>query len=311
MVKNVETIARTSEQPWAQIGRMVNPRSSPQQVLKEAGLDWSVDKVPAFIQVGNDQIEIPRSALVRSSDKHILSVVTNDWNPLQNDEAFEFFNDFIKAGKMEMFAAGSLKKGELVWALAKVNESFTIGDDDEVQSFLLFTNPHRFGKSIDIRFVPMRMASMCSLSMALTHETITQARVSHRVEFDPLAVKDTLAIAHEKMELYRQAAELLAAKKMAPEQTIEYYKQCFPVLTQKDNPRRDISRLARIAVEIQDSMSGADLAKGTLWGAFNTVCYVIDHLAGRNDDNRLEAAWFGTGKDVKSRAIDIALEMVR
>ena len=56
-------------------------------------------------------------------------------------------------------------------------------------------------------------------------------------------------------------------------------------------------------------MPGHDLAHGTLWGAFNVVCYVIDHLAGRNDDNRLESAWFGNGKDAKSRAIDIALEI--
>ena len=65
-------------------------------------------------------------------------------------EAFDFFSDFVKAGDMEMHTAGSLDDGKMVWALAKVNESFELFKGDKVDSYLLFSNPHQYGKSSSI-----------------------------------------------------------------------------------------------------------------------------------------------------------------
>ena len=53
------------------------------------------------------------------------------------------------SGDMEMHTAGSLKGGQMVWALAKVKESFDIFGDDKVESFLLFSNPHQYGKALE------------------------------------------------------------------------------------------------------------------------------------------------------------------
>ena len=41
-----------------------------------------------------------------------------------------------------METAGSLKGGKVVWALAKVKESFDIFGGDEVGAYLLFSNTH-------------------------------------------------------------------------------------------------------------------------------------------------------------------------
>ena len=43
---------------------------------------------------------------------------------------------------MSMETAGSLKGGKVVWALAKVKESFDIFGGDEVGAYLLFSNTH-------------------------------------------------------------------------------------------------------------------------------------------------------------------------
>ena len=48
-----------------------------------------------------------------------------------------------------MHTAGSLKGGKMVWALAKINESFDVMDGDRVDSYLLFSNPHDYGKSVE------------------------------------------------------------------------------------------------------------------------------------------------------------------
>jgi hypothetical protein len=51
--------------------------------------------------------------------------------------------------------------------------------------------------------------------------------------------------------------------------------------------------------------------KGTLWGALNAVTYVIDHEMGRTRDNGLTYAWFGYTGDIKRKAFEIALELVK
>jgi len=86
--------------------------------MEKAGLDWSVDKEEVFTASGT---KVPgKKALVRQSDGSILDMVGDDWNPVQNEEAFQFFSDFVMAGDMEMNVAGSLKEGRNVFALAKV-----------------------------------------------------------------------------------------------------------------------------------------------------------------------------------------------
>ena len=109
-------------------------------------------------------------ALVRSSDNKVLTNIGQIWNPVQNEEAFEFFSEYVLAGDMEMHTAGSLKGGQMVWALAKVKESFDLFGGDKVESYLLFSNPHLYGKSIDIRFTPIRVVCNNTLSLSLEQQ---------------------------------------------------------------------------------------------------------------------------------------------
>ena len=60
---------------------------------------------------------------------------------MQNHQAFDFFNEFVLSGDMEMHTAGSLKGGQMVWALAKVKESFDIFGEDTIESFLIVLKP--------------------------------------------------------------------------------------------------------------------------------------------------------------------------
>ena len=138
-------MAYAGDVPWHGLGTKVPNDLTPIQMLDAAGLDWTVEKIPAYAKVGGRDVEIGQSALVRSMDNSILDVVSNDWNPVQNYEAFEFFNDFIAAGDMEMHTAGSLQDGKIVWGLAKVKESFDLFKGDQIDSYLLFSNFHKYG----------------------------------------------------------------------------------------------------------------------------------------------------------------------
>lgn len=59
-------------------------------------------------------------ALVRSTDSAILGIVGKGFRPLQNVEAFRFFNPWLESGAAALQSAGALRGGRRVWVLAKV-----------------------------------------------------------------------------------------------------------------------------------------------------------------------------------------------
>ena len=238
----------------------------------------------------------------------MLDVVSNDWNPVQNLEAFEFFNEFVNAGDMEMHTAGSLKNGQIVWGLAKIKESFELFKGDTVESYLLFSNFHKYGFSTDVRFTPVRVVCNNTLTLSLNSQVERMVKVSHRKVFKPDEVKSMLGIASEKLMQYKDMASYLGSKPAKGEDIVDYFKRIFPVTGANDNTRKEISKNAKLALDILETQPGAEYASGTWWQPFNAVTFLVDHLAARNDDNRLSSAWYGQGKNIKTKALETALD---
>lgn len=311
MTHLVETMAYAGEKPWHGLGVSVPHDLSPAQMLEKAGLDWTVRKVPAFAQVGDQRVNVGRSALVRSSDDSVLDVVTNDWNPVQNSEAFEFFHEYCAAGDMEMHTAGSLRNGQIVWALAKVKESFELFKGDEIESYLLFTNPHKFGQSIDVRFTPIRVVCNNTLTLSLSSNVDRMVKKSHRTAFNAEDTKELLGIATNKLAKYKEMAEFLGSKRYTDATLKDYFNRVFPVIAydkEKGPQRKEVSKSAERALAVVDNQPGAQYAEGSWWQAFNAVTYLTDHRIGRSADNRLTSAWFGANKNLKLKALETAVE---
>ena len=316
MAHQVETMAYAGQLPWHGLGKKVLPDLTPDQMLVEAELDWEVEKRDVFFtgNSGEKKRASNKKALVRTSDGSFLDMVSAEWNPLQNKEAFEFFNDFITAGEMEMHTAGSLQNGNIVWALGKTKNSFQIFGDDVVDEYLLFTNPHKFGKSIQVQSTPIRVVCHNTLSYALTVATGTGAvRVNHRQIFDGDYVKELLGVSKEKLDTYKEVAEFLGSVKFNNKSLNGFFGDIFPSSSKKpadefETPEDAFSRNHKIALEVLDEQPGAEFGKGTFWQAFNTVTYMTDHVMGRSADTRLTSAWFGANRKNKISALEKAVE---
>ena len=126
MAHMVETMAYAGEVPWHGLGEKVSNDLTPAQMMDKAGLNWKVRELESFVEFDGNRMPTGQKSLVRESDGRILTNVGADWNPCQNETAFEFFTEFVMNGDMEMHTAGSLRDGQMVWALAKVKESFQV-----------------------------------------------------------------------------------------------------------------------------------------------------------------------------------------
>jgi phage/plasmid-like protein (TIGR03299 family) len=310
MSHEVETMAYAGELPWHGLGTEVSNELTPLQMMQKAGVDWEVEQQKIVTESGleiNDKV-----ALVRTSDNTLLDVTGKDWKPVQNQEAFTFFSEFVAAGDMEMHTAGSLKEGRNVWALAKVKESFDVFGEDRVDSYLLFSNPHQYGKAVDVRFTPIRVVCNNTLTFSLQSASKNSVKVGHRTAFDADTVKETLGLASEKFAKYKEMAQFLGSRKISAESLIQYYNDVFPTTSRKEEKTPvvvydDLSKAAKMCYDALEVQPGAQFAAGTWWQAFNSVTYYTDHLQGRNSENRLHNQWFGYNQAKKVTAAEKAV----
>lgn len=292
--------------PWHGLGVPVSDDMTPQQMMEAAGLDWTVEKIDTIYRHKGDMHKTGQQALVRSTDSKILTQVGPGWNPVQNSEAFDFFTDFVSAGDMVMDTAGSLKDGQIVWALADVREGFSLFNGDEVNGYLLFSNPHQYGKAIDIKFIMTRVVCNNTLAVALNEKNQPSVRVNHRSEFNAEKVKEVLGLSHNKIEKFKEAAEFLGSKRYTDEKLTEFFGVVFG---KSSKEKEQLARTAKEAMGYVENQPGDNFAPGTWWNAYNAVTYMSDHKLGRTQDTRLTSAWFGTNAKRKVEALDLAIEM--
>lgn len=305
-------MAYVGELPWHGLGKRVPGDITPEQMLDAANLNWTVEKRPLFFDSVGGPILTNSRALVRSSDSSVLTVVSENWKPVQNIDAFKFFNDFVLAGDMEMHTAGSLRGGKIVFGMAQIKSSFEVFGGDKVDGYLLFSNSHEFGRSIDIRFTPIRVVCSNTLAMALSKDSKYSVKLSHRTQFNGDEVKTILGIAGDQLANYKEQALHLGKKKYNKETIVEYFNRVFPNTTRDESkivdPELSPSRNAEEALTLIHTQPGANFAEGSWWQAFNTVTYMTDHKLGRTKDARLTSAWYGVNRQRKEKALELAIE---
>src|SRR4051794_31311156 len=111
MAHLIENMFSVRETPWHRLGSVVQEAPTAEEAIRLAGLDWSVGLEPVSLADGR---EAPARATVRSSDRSILGVVGPRWHPLQNADAFKWFDPFIASGEATFETAGSLDGGRRV-----------------------------------------------------------------------------------------------------------------------------------------------------------------------------------------------------
>ncbi len=318
------SMAWRGETPWHQSGTDLNSipveELTPARILKESGNDWTVEARPLSFRITidgkNAQRSVSHKALVRSVDQKVMSVISKGWNPVQNSEAFAFFDDLVKTGKMTMETAGSIMGGKRVWAMAKIDESFELivngkKTRDVVDGYLLLTNPHEYGKSIDARLTSVRVVCRNTFSMAFGDRGATSVSMNHRQPFDAEKMKDLLGLAHLGMDKYKEQAQFLASKRYQLDKAKEFFSKVFPRGNGEAEKQGDMSKMAAASMTIVETQPGADFAPGTWWNTFNAVTFSTDHLMGKDSDKRLASAWYGHNRTRKAKAMDLAVEMAR
>ena len=308
----VESMFYTGQTPWHGIGVALDAPPSAEEAIKAAGLNWKVEKQPIFTphrgQKDMEEIE-GFHAVVRKDNKRVLGVVGKTWQPLQNREAFRFFDPFIESKVADYHTAGSLKNGQQVWVLAKLRaDPMTVVKGDEVEKYLLLSNSHDGKAAVNVRFTPVRVVCWNTLSMAESDDASPFLRIRHAGN-----LRQTMQRVQEVVDVTNRtfAATLEQYRFLAKRQVKNIHRYVLDVLQVPDDAEKPPRALSNI-IDLFEGGRGQDNPKvrGTYWAAFNGIAEWTDHHRGR-DGTRLQAAWYGEGRRIKQRALSVATEMAR
>ena len=238
-----------NEVPWHGLGTKLDKPATAQEAIQAANLDWPVIKLP--LSAGSKHIPVSdKFAVVRKTSNlvsrtdPVLGVVGKDYTPLQNKDAFRFFDPIVGQDAAIYHTAGALGQGERVWILAKLPGHIRVAGDDISEKYLLLSNSHDGKSSVQIKFTPVRVVCQNTLTMALNEGKAF--RVVHHADIHQKLdqAHKMLGIIHEQFEAMEESFQQMSRVKMDNSRLAEYLAAVYPDSTEPDKMeliRRDRS----------------------------------------------------------------------
>ncbi|MBL8263109.1 MAG: DUF932 domain-containing protein [Xanthomonadaceae bacterium] len=313
----VETMAYTGQGNGHGLGNQLAPQQPIEVWKKQAGMDWKIKEAEVHYVAGNHNLGVihafpEQKVLYRSDNRTPLSVVSKRFQVVQPGQILEFYRDLTASSGFELETAGVLREGRKFWALARTGQSTTLKGRDKVDGYLLLATACDETLAATAQFTSVRV--VCNtLSIVLGNATGT-IKVPHRSRFDPHVIKRQLGITVSSWDGFVARMKALVDRPVDPD-SVEGLLRRVLTYTGPDGKATVVNEqaLANVRTLYEGGGRGALMAssRGTAWGLLNSVTEFVDHhRRARSDDHRRDAAWFGSGTQIKQRAWDEVMRLV-
>jgi phage/plasmid-like protein (TIGR03299 family) len=323
------------EKAWHNLGQIISDYPTSAEAIKQAGLNYHVEKRPLFTYDTENymadpdtdiiipEIEVPDFfATIRTDTDEVLGIVGNDYEVVQNVNAFDFF-DAIVGGKDGILyeTAGALGKGERIFITAKLPDYIRIGRDDLIEQYLFLTTSHDGYGSITAAFTPIRIVCQNTLNAALhnhshsikirhTGSAVDRLKQAHQL----LGVTNLLANELEevfnnwsKIRITDNAVKRLIQVAMAPNKEVLQNLQNGKLDELSTNYNNMVSSVMEYA--LTNPTQQEITTKGTLFGAYNAVTGYFQNVRNyKDDESKFKSIMYGTGLQRSQTAFDLCKE---
>ncbi len=331
----VETIFSNAV-PWSGEGTTIpqDKKFDIKECMKTSGLDWDV-KMEDLVTVAkaqsainyvsgkptpNDgenegltiQPNVKHRAVIKSTDQSVLGVLGSRYIPLQNSEAFNWFQPLLDEKICSLHTAGSLNKGQKVWVLAELNKPpLVITKGDEVAKFVLLSNSHDGSTAVRVGFTPIRI--WCANALTMVHGRANSQLLCFRhtgqLRQDMEKAREIMNLANQEFEATAEQYKWLATRHINVKDLQKYVKIVLGVgeVADEEIKTRTKNTIEQVIGLCESGMGN----KGptTYWAAYNGLTEYLNHHKGRTVSNRLNNLWFGVGATENKKALDLALSM--
>lgn len=318
--------------PVAWTGGMIDPDGerelSVQEALREAGLDWTVTKVPLFCDMPGDnggQIEVPdRFGVQRTDTGEVFGTVGKTWQPTQNLDGFKLIEDVLNMasdrGRAFIETAMPIQGGKKVIVMVRIDADMQIAGERYL-NYLSFVNGHDGRQSVtaathDVRYVCAngQIGFLGNWMGGTKDEFANIVRVRH-TKNATARIKEAatiLGMRNRQMEELAKQGEWLVEQPISDVEFDKFLESLMPV-AEETNERGNDTPAATMIKERRDAVAQLyhtsptnKPLKGTRWGALQSVIEYADH--GRkfaNDETQIKAQLGITPTPIKQHAFMI------
>lgn len=281
---------------WNEIGCDVTQCSNMEQVLKTSGLDYTVEKEPVFLDL-NDGVVVPNRYATVNSNGKIYDVVSDKFEVIQNQDAFDFVNymgtdiTFEKAGETA---------GGMVYIIAKLPDVDILGDT--FTPHVIFRNGFSGKYKITAAICPLRVVcqNQFNVSFKETGNTVTIRHVAN-ANAKLQEAREVLKKSADFMDVLNRRAQMLVSTKLSPHVLDNVLNNLFPTEGLEDMNAFKRNRIitARDAFMAAYESDDNQNFKGTAWGIVNAYTDYITHKEASGqintrDEGKFVKVTFGT-----------------
>lgn len=280
--------------PWHGLGPVIPGLATADEALKFAGLDWEVEMIQLTKEWEGQTVQVKdRFSTTRMTDGKDLGIVSDDYHVYNNREAFSFLNKLTdtSSGEAVFTTAGSLFGGSRTFMVLKLTDSFTVGEDDAHDLYLMATNSHDGSQAFSVTVTPIRAVCNNTVTMALAAAK-SKWSIRHKIPLDMQTQKarDVLELGFAYEDAFEKEVESMLSIPVSKDQMFGVLEKVIPA-----SPVQHALHVEEVMNiwenEPTVKMGGGE---GNAWGAFNAMTFFIDHKEYRTPDSRFNSI-IGTG----------------
>jgi phage/plasmid-like protein (TIGR03299 family) len=277
-------------------------------------------------------IKLDRNAILRRPTDddpvtRVFGIVSKDYTLLTPEDVCSIYDERVG---QPVETIGALGYGETFFLSTYLPTVDVKGD--EVENYLLISNPMTGLASAEIRVTPVRV--VCENTLIASDRYATEKlRIVHdataKVRFGEW-LQETYEIAETTVKVLTDLFTLMASTRARTADAQKLFEAAYPI---PNKPRTNAPKAvveqrirwweenvnlmerrregAKILFEGFGTGMDTKAAKGTLWGAYNAVVECEDYRKGRNEDQMGASALFGERAQSKKRAFEYAVAQVR
>jgi len=293
---------------WHGIGTVLGRGFSAEEAVKYGGLDFEVEKLPLFTQDGQqvDRFATVRTDLSLDNPDRILGIVGASYNIVQNKSVFSFFDEVVETDQAIYDAVGALHAGKQIFITAKIPLDFYVAKD-LFETYIVLTAGHTGMHALRVFCSAVRVVCQNTLNMALKQTKLSVSlRHTRNVHDRLLEAPAILGLVDSKFRETQSLFQELANRPITVPLFNQYVEELFP----SDNPNtRTLAHRESVTMLLDDPLNATPGIKHTWYSAHQSLVQYVDHnkplRAGRD---RFEDMMFGSGSNLKTRAVNLAVK---
>lgn len=344
MSHEVETMFSVKHPTWHGLGDIRQDYPDSATALAASGLMWPVETRDIYFRDMDGAFRcVPdRKAVVRVIPKgviekgiriidpraelkdDVLSLVSHQYEVLQNDVAFSVFDPLVKSGELVYETAGSLQEGRKIWILARyTGETMKIMGTDEIVPYVLLLNGHDGCTSITVKPTKIRVVCRNTLQASLAeggtisfqHKGDMEGNIKKAIEMignlrERLVQDATIFEDMAETRISHDDMEEITFNVMYPADDVPTEQELAQNVIENTGGHMTARRKTRMYAAcnkvfslIRDGQGATKDTGGTVWGFYNALVEFAEYYLGRKNVDIGNYQLFGAAAKFKERAL--------